>query len=161
MVEIKVKIQVDAPIGKVWDVVSQVDNDSEFWNITKLVKNVSKKENEIVREIMLDKIDKCSQTVTFHPKEAIHIQWTKGVITGTKDISLTLLGSLTLLEVKMNYTISGPSRFFPGKLTEKLQIEAEYALNLIKEKAEGKPHIIPMEPRKLWADLIEDSSKNP
>src|SRR5579872_1355582 len=161
MVEIKVKIQIDAPIEKVWNVISQVDNDSEFWNITKLVKNISKKENEIVREIMLDKIDKCSQTVTFLPKEAIHVQWTKGAITGTKDMSLTIHGSSTLLEVKMNYAISGPSRFFPGKITEKLQIEAEYALDLIKEKAEGKMHVIPMEPRKFWAEMIEHGNKNP
>lgn len=154
MVEIKVKIQIDAPIGKVWNVVSQVDNDSEFWNLTKVLRNISKKENEIVREIMIGKTDKCSQTITFMPKEAIHVQWTRGVITGTKDISLTLLGSSTLLEVKMNYTISGPSRFFPGKLKEKLQIEAEYALDLIKEKSEGRPHVIPMEPRKFWADMI-------
>lgn len=154
MVEIKVKIQIDAPIGKVWNVVSQVDNDSEFWNLTKVLRNISKKENEIVREIMIGKTDKCSQTITFMPKEAIHVQWTRGVITGTKDISLTLHGSSTLLEVKMNYTISGPSRFFPEKLKEKLQIEAEYALDLIKEKSEGRPHVIPMEPRKFWADMI-------
>ncbi|HEU5488070.1 MAG TPA: SRPBCC family protein [Candidatus Nitrosotalea sp.] len=154
MVEIQVKIQIDAPIGKVWNIISQVDNDSEFWNLTKLLRNTSKKENEIVREIMLDKIDKCSQTITFLPKESVHVQWTKGVITGTKDISLTVLGSSTLLEAKMNYTISGPSRFFPEKLKEKLQIEAEYALDLIKEKSEGRPHIIPMEPRKFWADMI-------
>jgi hypothetical protein len=161
MIEIRVNKQIDAPIEKVWNVISQVDNDSEFWNITKLIKNISMKENEVVREIMLDKIDKCSQTITFRPKEAIQVQWTKGVITGTKDISLTLLGSGTLLEVKMSYVISGPSRFFPGKLTEKLQIEAEYALDLIKEKSEGKPHVIPMEPRKLWSDLIENKIKNP
>ena len=155
MVEIRVKIQIDAPIGKVWNVISQVDNDSEFWNLTKLLRNTSKKENEIVREIMLDKIDKCSQTVTLLPKEAVHVQWTKGVITGTKDILLTVHGSSTLLEVKMDYAISGPSRFFPGKLKEKLQIEAEYALDLIKEKSEGMPHVIPMEPRKFWADMIK------
>ncbi|MDR3782663.1 MAG: SRPBCC family protein [Candidatus Nitrosotalea sp.] len=154
MVEIKVKIQIDAPIGKVWNVISQVDNDSEFWNVTKVVRNISKKENEVVREVVLDKVDKCNQTITFLPQEAVHVKWTKGTITGTKDMSLTVFGSGTLLEVKMNYNISGPSRFFPGKLTERLQIEAEYALDRIKEKSEGKPHVIPMEPRKFWADMI-------
>ena len=154
MVEIKVKIQIDAPIGKVWNVISQVDNDSEFWNVTKIIRNISKKDNMIVREVMLDKIDKCSQTITFLPQEDVQVKWTKGVITGTKDISLSVFGSGTLLEVKMNYNISGPSRFFPGKLTEKLQIEAEYALDRIKEKSEGRPHVIPMEPRKFCADMI-------
>ncbi|MGB9124429.1 MAG: SRPBCC family protein [Nitrosotalea sp.] len=155
MVEIKVKIQIDAPIEKVWNVISQVEKDGEFWNITKVQRTISKNENEIVREIVLDKIDKCSQTITFLPKEAVHVKWTKGVITGTKILSLTMLGSATLLEVKMDYAISGPSRFFPGKLKEKLQIEAEYALDLIKERSEGKAHFIPMEPRKFWADMIK------
>ena len=108
-----------------------------------------------MREIVLGKMEKCSQTITFLPKEAVHVKWTKGVITGTKILSLTILGSATLLEVKMDYAISGPSRFFPGKLKEKLQIEAEYALDLIKERSEGKTHFIPMEPRKFWADMIK------
>jgi carbon monoxide dehydrogenase subunit G len=155
MVEIKVKIQIDAPIEKVWNVISQVEKDAEFWYITKVQRTISKNENEVVREIMLDKIDKCSQTITFLPKEAVIVKWTKGVIEGTKILSLIMLGSTTLLEVKMNYSISGPSRFFPEKLKEKLQIEAEYALDLIKERSEGKAHFIPMEPRKFWADMIK------
>ena len=56
MVEIKVKIQIDAPIEKVWNVISQVEKDGEFWNITKVQRTISKNENEIVREIVLDKI---------------------------------------------------------------------------------------------------------
>ena len=154
MVEIKVKLQIDAPIEKVWDVISRVDDDPKFWNLTKRIRNISKKENEIVREVIVGKVEKCHQKVTLVPKEAIHILWTKGVITGTKDFVLTSLGSTTLLEVSMNYNLSGLARFFSGGIKEELQIEAELAVDLIKEKAEGKPHNIPMEERKFWADLI-------
>lgn len=154
MVEIKVKIQIDAPSEKVWEVVSRVDDDPKFWTITKSIRNISKGEKEIVREVILGKVDKCHQKIVLLPKEAIHILWTKGVITGTKDIVLTPFGNRTLLEVQMNYTISGLARVFPDRIAEELQMEAEMAVDLIKEKAEGKPHIIPMEERKSWADLI-------
>jgi carbon monoxide dehydrogenase subunit G len=154
MVEIKVKVRIDAPSERVWDVVSRVDDDPKFWTITKSIRNISKGENEIVREVTLGKVDKCHQKIVLLPKEAIHTFWTKGVIRGTKDIVLTSLGSRTLLEVQMSYTISGLARFFPDRIAEELQMEAEMAVDLIKEKAEGKPQNIPMEERKSWADLI-------
>ncbi len=90
------------------------------------------------------------------PKDGINTHWIKGVITGTKDIILTDLNSIILLEVQIDYTISGPARLFPGRMHEELQIEAEIAVDLIKEKAEGKPHTIPMVERKSWADLIHE-----
>ena len=154
MVEIKVKAQIDAPIERVWEVISKVDDDPKFWNLTKKIRNISKKENEIVREVTLGKVDKCHQKITLVPKEAIHTLWTKGVITGTKDIVLTHLGNTTLLEVQIDYNISGPAHLFPGRISKELQVEAEFAVDLIKEKAEGKPHKIPMVERKSWADLI-------
>ena len=154
MVEIKIKTQIDAPLEKVWEVVTKVDDDPKFWNLTKKIRNISKKENEIVREVIVGKVDKCHQKITLLPKEAMHILWTKGVITGTKDILLTPLGNATLLEVLIDYNISGPASLFPGRISEELQIEAEFAVDLIKEKAEGRPHKIPLEERKSWADLI-------
>ena len=154
MVEIKVKLQIDAPLEKVWEVVSRVDDDPKFWNLTKRIRNLSKRENEVIREVIVGKVEKCHQKVTIVPKEAIHILWTKGVITGTKDIVLTSLGNATLLEVSMDYALSGPARFFSGGIKEELQIEAAIAVDMIKEKAEGRPHTILMEERKFWADLI-------
>ena len=154
MVEIKVKAQVDAPIEKVWDVISRVDDDPKFWNLTKSIRNISRGTNEIEREVRLGKVDKCRQKIILIPRESIHMVWTKGVIKGTKDITLTPYGNTTLLEVKMDYIIHGPAALFPGRITEQLQVEGELAVDVIKEKAEGRPHIIPMEERKSWADLI-------
>lgn len=154
MVEIKVKLRIDAPLGKVWDVVSRVDDDPKYWNLTKRIRNLSRSENEVIREVIIGKMEKCQQKITMIPKEAVHVLWTKGVITGTKDIVLTSLGNVTLLEVKIDYILSGPARFFSGGIKEELQIEAALAVDLIKEKAEGSPHYIPMEERKFWADLI-------
>jgi hypothetical protein len=54
----------------------------------------------------------------------------------------------------MNYTVSGVASILPGRITESLQIEAAVAVDLIKEKVEGKPYL-PMVERKLWADPIQ------
>ncbi len=154
MVDIKVRIQIDAPLEKVYDVVSKVDDDPKFWNLTKKIRNISKKEGEIVREVVIGKIDKCLQKITLVPKGELHVLWTKGLITGTKDLLLSAMGNSTILEISMSYKISGPAGLFSGRIEEELQVEAEMAADLIKEKAEGRPHIVPMEERKSWADLI-------
>lgn len=154
MVEIKVKVQIDAPIEKVWEVVSRVDDEPKYWSLTKSIRNISKNGNEIVREVIVGKVEKCRQKITLVPKGAIHVLWTKGVITGKKDMILTSLGNATLLEVSMDYKISGIGRFFQGTITDELHMEAELAVDQIKEKAEGRPHYIPMEERRTWADLI-------
>ena len=154
MVEIKVKVQIDAPIEKTWEVISNVNDDPKFWTIMKAIRNISKGENEMTREVTLGQTEKCMQTITFAPRESMHVLWTKGVIKGRKDFILTPLGKGTLLEINMDYDISGPAKFFPGRITDELHMEAEIAVDLIKEKSEGRPHSIPMEERKMWADLI-------
>lgn len=154
MVEIKVKAQIDAPLERVWDVVSRMDDDPKFWKGTKSIRNISKEGNEILREVIIGKVNKCHQKVTLIPKEGVNILWTKGVVTGTKDIILISLGGKTLLEVSMNYTFSGPARFFSGRTADELRAEAELAVDLIKEKSEGRSYSVPMVERKSWADLI-------
>ncbi len=154
MVEIKIKAQIDVPLEKVWEVISKVDDDPKFWNLTKKIRNISKEEGAIIREVTLGKDEKCQQKILLMPKEAVHVTWNKGMVTGTKDIILTPQGNTTLIEVQMNYKISGPARLFPRTISEQLQMEAEIAVDMIKEKAEGRQHEIPMEERKSWADLI-------
>lgn len=154
MVDIKVRIQIGAPLEKVYDVVSKVDDDPKFWNLTKKIRNISKKEGEIVREVVIGKTDKCMQKITLVPKGELHVLWTKGLITGTKDLLLSAMGNSTLLEISMSYKLSGPAGLFSGRIEEELHVEAEMAADLIKEKAEGRPHSVPMEERKSWADLI-------
>lgn len=154
MVQIKVSVQIGAPLEKVYDVISKIDDDPKFWNLTKRIRNISKKENEVIREVVIGKVDRCLQKVTLVPNEKLHMLWTKGIITGTKDILLSSLGNATLLEISMDYKISGPAGLFSGRIKEELQIEAEMAADLVREKAEGRQHSIPMEERKSWADLI-------
>ncbi|MGI0026813.1 MAG: SRPBCC family protein [Nitrosopumilaceae archaeon] len=156
MVEIKVRAQINAPTNKVWDVISDVDNDPTFWKGTAAMRNLTKDGTVITREITIGKVDRCLQTVTLFPKEGINVRWTKGTITGTKDLLLVPMGSTTQLEVVLKYKFSGMATFLSGKITKDLQREADEAVQLIKEKAEGITHELEMEERRSWADLVNE-----
>jgi len=90
MAKIEFTVEINAPIDKVWEVVSDIDNEPKFWKGTKSVRNISKEGNVVNREITIAfKDKKCLQEVTLYPKEKIHALFTKGIIVGTKTISLT------------------------------------------------------------------------
>ncbi len=157
MVEIKIKLQINATTEKVWNVISNVDDEPKFWKGTTAIRNLAKDGNVITREVTIGKVDRCLQTVTLFPKEGINIHWTKGSITGTKDVMLVPMGNTTQLEVDLKYKLSGMASFLPGKITKDLQREADEAVQLIKEKAEGKMNTnLQMEERRSWADLVNE-----
>ena len=156
MVEIKIKSQINAPTEKVWNIISDINDDPKFWKGTTAIRNLAKEDNMIIREVTIGKVDRCLQTITLFPKEGIHIRWTKGFISGTKDIVLVPMGNATHLEVVLEYKLSGVASFLPGKITKDLQREADEAVRLIKEKAEGKMNYVQMEERKSWADLVNE-----
>lgn len=160
MVEIKIRLQIDAPTEKVWNIISNINDDPKYWKGTTAIKNLAKDDNIIMREVTIGKVDRCLQTVTLFPKEGIHIRWTKGSITGTKDLVLVPRGNTTHLEVVLEYKLSGMASFLPGKITKDLQREADEAVRLIKEKAEGKMNNMQMEERKSWADLVNEKHQN-
>jgi carbon monoxide dehydrogenase subunit G len=156
MVEIKVRVQINASTNKVWDIISDVDSDPNVWKGTTAIKNLTKDSTVITREVTIGKVDRCLQTVTLFPKEGVNVRWTKGSITGTKDLILVPVGNATQLEVVLKYKLSGMATFMSGKITKDLQREADEAVQLIKEKAEGITHDLQMEERKSWADLVNE-----
>ncbi len=158
MAEIKAAIEINTPVDKVWEVVSDLDNDSKFWTAITSIRNLSRESNEVKREVTLAKVNKCLQTINLYPKEKIHTQWTKGIIKGTKDIILTPKGGATHLEAVLDYKFTGMAGFMSGKITRDVTSEAERAVEFIKEKAEGVDKSLKMEERKHWADMYDDKS---
>ena len=81
MATIEVKVKINAPTEKVWVVVSDIDNEPKFWKGTKEVRNISKNENTIEREITIAfREQKCMQKVTLEPMKQIHAKFTKGIM---------------------------------------------------------------------------------
>ena len=156
MVEINARIQINAPLENIWRIISRIDNDSTYWKGTTHIKNISKEQNVITRDVFLGKDNRCQQRVILFPKEGVHIKWLSGPIRGVKDILLFAHGNTSILEAQMNYKIQGIIGLFSKNTIKDLQMEADLALQLIKEDSEGMQQNPILEERRSWADLIHD-----
>ena len=137
MVQIQSSVDVNASIEKVWSIISDLDAEPKFWKGTKEVRNISKQENVITREVTIAfKDSKCMQTVTLFPKEKIQAEFTKGVINGTKTITLTQIDSMVRLEAVWDMKLSGMMGMFTGMVKKHIQSGTEQALQSIKQEAE-------------------------
>ncbi|MDE1725258.1 MAG: SRPBCC family protein [Thaumarchaeota archaeon] len=155
MIKVVSKIMINSSAKKVWSVISEIQRDPYFWKGMSRVRTVYKNGNTMTRQVTLANSEKCSQKIILFPIEGIHIRWTKGMITGTKDILITQIGTQTLLEVEMNYEFHGIAQIRSRNISEELRNEAELAVQLIKEELE-KTHAFQTENRKQWADLINE-----
>ncbi|MGI0018143.1 MAG: type II toxin-antitoxin system RatA family toxin [Nitrosotalea sp.] len=138
MVQIQASVQIDAPIDKVWNIVADLDSEPKFWRGTKEVRNISRDGNTITREVIIAfKDSKCMQTVTIYPKEKIQVQFTKGVIEGTKTLSLSEQDSKTRLDVLWDMKLTGMMGMFTGMIKKHIQSGTEQALESIKQEAQS------------------------
>ena len=137
MVEIEVSVEISAPIDKVWDIISDIDNEPKFWKGTKEIRNISKNGNIVTREITIAFRDqKCKQEVKLQPKEKIEFVFTKGIIDGIKIITLTLKDEKTLLKVKWDIKLTGMMGMFTGMIKKHIENGTVQALQKIKEEIE-------------------------
>ena len=137
MVKIQASIEIDSSIDKVWSLVSDLDSEPKFWRGTKEVRNISKEGNVITREVTIAfKDSKCMQTVTLHPKEKIQVQFTKGIIEGSKTITLVPLENKTRLDVAWDMKLSGMMGMFTGMIKKHIQSGTEQALASIKQESQ-------------------------
>ncbi len=137
MAQIQASVEINAPLDKVWNIIVDLDSEPRFWKGTKEVKNISREGNIVNREVTIAfKDSKCMQTVTIYPKEKIHAQFTKGIIDGTKIMSVTPQDQKTKLEAVWDIKLSGMMGMFTGMVKKHIQSGTEQALQSIKEEAE-------------------------
>ncbi len=135
--KIEVSTKIQSTIDKVWDIVSDIDNETKYWKGTKEIHNISKDGNKIKREIIIAFRDsKCLQEVTLNPKEKIEVEFTKGIIEGTKTINLKTLEGEILLEAIWDVKLSGMMGMFTGMIKKHVKSGTEQALQAIKLEAE-------------------------
>lgn len=137
MTIIQASVSIKAPIEKIWNIISDLDNEPKFWKGTKEVKNISKGENKVDREITIAFRDqKCLQKITLYPKERIQAVFTKGIINGTKTISLNEDNDEVTLETVWDIKLSGMMGMFTGMVKKHIKSGTEQALQSIKQEAE-------------------------
>ncbi len=137
MALIEISTQVNAPTDKVWDIISDLDNETKYWKGTKQIRNISKEGNKITREITLVFRDsKCMQQITLSPKEKIEAVFTNGLLKGTKTIILKPKEKGVSLEAVWDIKLSGMMGMFTGMVKKHIRNGKEQALQSIKEEAE-------------------------
>jgi len=137
MALIEISTHVNAPTDKVWDIISDLDNETKYWKGTKQIRNISKEGNKITREITLVFRDsKCMQQITLSPKEKIEAVFTNGLLKGTKTIILKPKEKGVSLEAVWDIKLSGMMGMFTGMVKKHIRNGTEQALQSIKEEAE-------------------------
>ena len=137
MATIEVEVEINANADKVWDVVSDIDNEPKFWKGTKEVKNLSQDGNLIKREITIAFRDqKCLQEVVLKPKQAIEAKFTKGIINGEKIVSLIPNEEKTILRTIWDIKLTGMMGMFTGMIKNHIKSGTEQAMQSIKEEIE-------------------------
>jgi len=135
--KIEVSTRIKSTVDKVWDIVSDVDNETKYWKGTKEIHNISKEGNKVKREVIIAFRDsKCLQEVTMYPKEKIEVVFTKGIIQGTKTILLKPEGEEINLEAVWDMKLSGMMGMFTGMIKKHVKSGTEQALEAIKLEAE-------------------------
>ena len=137
MAEIHALVDVNASIDKVWEIISDLDNEPKFWKGTKEIRNISSNENTVSREITIAFRDqKCMQEVTIFPKQKIEAKFTKGIIKGEKILNLKETEDGCSLEAVWKIKLSGMMGMFTGMITKHIQSGTEQALQAIKQEVE-------------------------
>ena len=137
MATIEVTVEINATNDKVWEIISDIDNEPKFWKGTKNVKNISKNDNVIHREVTIAFRDqKCLQKVTLEPKRKIDARFTKGIINGSKIMTISTKENKTTLVTSWDMKLTGVMRMFTGVIKNHIKSGTEQAMQSIKKEAE-------------------------
>jgi uncharacterized protein YndB with AHSA1/START domain len=149
--EIKVSREIYAPMDQVWNVVSDIDNETKYWSTFKAIKNINMTAinmtaNTTEREVTLatgpfgETIT--HQFVTVNPEKfVVETNITQGPVTGTRTLTLSPSSSssnsnATKIDVFWNVDMSGIPIFGRGFARDGIMRTTEEALNTIAAEVE-------------------------
>jgi ribosome-associated toxin RatA of RatAB toxin-antitoxin module len=138
MITVNASREMSAPVDRIWNIVADVDNEPKYWRGTKTVKNISKAENKIEREVTIAfKDSKCRQTVLLTPKKSVEIMITQGPIRGTKTVLLDPLDNhKTRIDVVWSVKLTGFLGLFTGVVKRHIAEGTDEALVRIAKAVE-------------------------
>jgi len=140
MVTIAEVCEVDASAEDVWDIVSDVDKDPEYWSGLASIHNLRKKRNVIEREAVIGFMGrKGKQRIELVPKESIQLTMIDGPLKGSREIKLTPLGARrTKIDVSWDVQFSEIPIFAQGFVRSRLEEGTREALDRIARAAKAR-----------------------
>jgi uncharacterized protein YndB with AHSA1/START domain len=144
--EIKASREVSAPIDKVWNIVSDIDNEAKYWSIIKNIKNINKTDSVTEREVTVQAGPggdaKTQQIVTVNPDQfAVNMNITEGPVTGNRVLILSPSAennSITTVDAVWEIDLTGIPLIGQGFAKDSFQKTTEDALSNIAAEAEAK-----------------------
>ena len=133
--------EVTASVDRVWNTVSNLENEKEYWSVIRDIRILRRDSNTIEREatIMRGPMGdvKSLQTLTLNPKASITLRMTKGPLIGTREIVLhSLGGKKTRIEVVWEFELEGIPEFAHSFVKNNISRVTENGLTRIAEDAE-------------------------
>ncbi len=124
---------LDAPIDRVWEVVSDVDRDPDYWEGLASVRNIRKEKNLVDREVVVGFMGrKGTQRILLSPKRSVRLELVGGPLRGSRSINLTPLGgNRTRIDVSWNIEFSEIPAFAQGFVRSRLEESTHEALDRI------------------------------
>ena len=138
MITINTSREISASFDRIWNIIADVDNEPKYWHGTKTVKNISRDNNRIEREVTVAfKDSKCRQTVLLNPNKSVEIIITEGPIKGTKTVMLHPLDNRkTRIDVVWKIKLTGFLSVFSGMVKGHISKGTDEALVRIAEAVE-------------------------
>jgi ribosome-associated toxin RatA of RatAB toxin-antitoxin module len=124
MVNFHTSKKMNASVSEVWKILSDLDREIEFWHGTKSIKNISKSDKVVEREVVIAfKNSICRETVTIDPMKSITTNITDGPIKGKKVVVINPEGDQAcVVDVEWDIRISGFMGIF-SKMVKKHILE--------------------------------------
>ena len=148
--EIKASREISSPIDQVWNVVSDIDNETKYWSTFKAIKNINMTAinmtaNTTEREVTLvtgplgETVT--HQFVTVNPEQfVVETNITEGPVTGNRILTLSPSSNAnaTRIDVFWNVDMSGIPIFGKGFAKDGIMRTTEEALSNIAAEVEVK-----------------------
>src|SRR5215212_2177464 len=148
--EIRASREISAPIDQVWNVASNVDNETKYWSTFKAIKNINKTAinmtaNTTEREVTLA-AGPLGETITHQfvtvnsEQFVVQTNITEGPVTGTRLLTLSPSSNsnATKIDVLWNVDLSGIPIFGRGFAKDGIMRTTEEALSNIAAEVEAK-----------------------
>jgi len=133
-------IEIAAPRNRVWEIVSDIDNEPVYWRGTREVKNITTNGNVIDREIYQNfGSHSITQRVILKPQNEIEIKYLRGIMEGVKYLRLEDTGeSKQKVTAEWDIQFKGVYRLLSPWISRHVRKGTRDALQRIRDASEGK-----------------------
>ncbi len=143
MITIEKSCEILSSVDRVWELISDTDEDQDYWGAIRDIKILNRDGTTIEREAVVGPrafAQKTRQTLVLEPKKSIEMRMAGEGMAGERKIVLVPTGeNRTRVDVSWNLEVKNVPGFVQGIVKGQISKATEDALKRFKEGAEGVP----------------------